>query len=43
MTESPLLDFVRVMAILAGIMALAWAGLKYFLPKLAACARCATT
>jgi flagellar biogenesis protein FliO len=33
MTESPLLDFVKVMAILGGIMALAWAGLKYFLPK----------
>jgi flagellar biogenesis protein FliO len=34
MTESPLLDFVKVMAILGGIVALAWAGLKYFLPKL---------
>lgn len=35
MTESPLLDFVKVMAILGGIMALAWAGLKYFLPRVA--------
>lgn len=33
MTDSPILDFVKVMAILAGIMALAWAGLKYLLPK----------
>jgi flagellar biogenesis protein FliO len=33
MTESPLLDFVKVMAILGGIVALAFAGLKYVLPK----------
>jgi flagellar biogenesis protein FliO len=33
MTESPLLDFVKVMAILGGIVALAFAGLRYVLPK----------
>ncbi len=33
MTESPVLDFVKVMAILGGIVALAFAGLKYVLPK----------
>ena len=35
MTESPILDFVKVMTILGGIVALAWAGLKFLLPKLA--------
>jgi flagellar biogenesis protein FliO len=33
MTESPMLDFLRVMAILGGIVALAWAGLRFLLPK----------
>ena len=31
---SPLYDFVKVMSVLAGIVVLAWVGLKMWLPKL---------
>ena len=31
---SPLFDFIRIMAILGGILLLAWTGLKYWLPKM---------
>jgi flagellar biosynthetic protein FliO len=31
--ETPLLDFLRVMTVLAGVLALAWAGLRWGLPR----------
>ena len=31
--EAPLFDFLRVMIVLAGVLALAWAGLRWGLPR----------